>query len=197
MASHVFFAARTSLFPFQCRGLSAFFCRFLAYFSRRMKKKAPRLTEPEHGSRIGAAVRRWQKQKISKRMNVAKLAEKLNISRKQLSTALKAPRKRLRRAEERVRLKNAVRERAKKSMKRQVRRDTATKILRELGLKTVSQRVAQMVRKPFRDKIAAWKQAEKRKRKREAHEYSRRISLPVGDSQRIEETVPYSWRLSQ
>lgn len=159
-----------------------------------MKKSILRLTDPVQSRRVTLGVRAWQKRAKVRRIPLKKLAENLKITLSQARTAVKKPHKRLRRAEERIKLRKAVKARAKKTMKREIGKETATKISRELQLKTVSEKAAQRIRKPERDKIQAWIRAEKAKRSEEADEYARVTQLPVDHPDYFPSTSPRCWR---
>jgi len=105
---------------------------------------------PERSREIASAARAWQKQKKKSRCPLKDLAKKLKVSLKSVENAVKNPAKRLRVANERLKLRAAIKMRAKKTKARQNPRDSAAKIVRDLGLRSVSEATARRERRATR-----------------------------------------------
>ena len=115
-----------------------------------MDRRPQRLTDPALARRVAIGVRAWQKRSKDTRVSVKILAEKLKISVSQAKRAINKPRERLRRADERILFRTVTKYRA---VRRKIRKDTATKIVRELCLETVSPRTARRDRQPQREAL--------------------------------------------
>ena len=71
--------------------------------------------------------------------SIQDLAKKMRVSVKTAENAVKNPSKRLLVAEERLKLKSAIRERAKKTKKRKIKRDSESKIVRDREIETIGE----------------------------------------------------------
>jgi hypothetical protein len=149
--------------------------------------------EPKRAREIAVAARAWQRLNKKSRCSIQDLAKKMRVSVKTAENAVKNPSKRLLVAEERLKLRTAIRQRAKKTKKRQISRDTATKIVRDLGLKTVSERTARRTRQETRKKLRVWRKGEKAKNGDANVEHARRQFLPKGHPDHIPWTNPVWW----
>lgn len=130
--------------------------------------------DPEKAKKVALAARAWQKRGLKERKDIVTFAKKRGISRKALETALKNPRKRLRKLEERSKLKNLVANEEPATVQDLLHRKkfkSTAKVLQEMNLKSIAKRTASRDRKPVVLQRKLLKRAEKNKRKEESNEY--------------------------
>lgn len=127
--------------------------------------------DPERAKKVAEAARAWQKLNVKKRQNMAGFAKKRGIQLKLLKAALKNPRKRLRKAEDRIRfLKFVSNEKAvtEAQRMRHIKLTSTPNLLQQLNLTTLAARTARRDRQHLFADQRALKRRLKMKRIEEA-----------------------------
>lgn len=148
---------------------------------------------PKREIEIAQKVRAWQRTGVAARCPVAVLAKKLGLTTKQVQRRLEKPRKRLRRAEERVKLSAHAKKRAASAAKTEFTktvRAPATKVAERLGIETYSVSAVRKSQKPAREAILKRKKEIKEARHEEAVEFAARIALPRNHPDAIRQSQP-------
>lgn len=112
-----------------------------------MKKKCAAQTLAERARDMAQVVRAWQKNSVEKRCSLQKLADSLGVSPGTIRRIQSKPMKKLRKAEEKVTVLAELDRRVKKPRHR---RETATKLAKDLDLSETSVRTVRRLRAPFR-----------------------------------------------
>lgn len=158
------------------------------------RNERPHQRQPEKREiEIAAKIRAWQRTRADARCPVAVLAAKLGLSTKKVQRRLENPRKRLRRAEERVKLSNHARKIAASAAKiefTKTLRAPAPKVAEKLGIVTYSVSAIRKSQKPAREAIAKRNREIKAQRSKDAEEFAARAALPDDHPDAIRQSQP-------
>ena len=135
--------------------------------------------DPETSKKVAEAARKWQKRRLPQRKNLSAFAKSEGVPLKSLNTALKKPRERLRKAEDRLKLQKYVATEAPvtvEDLMSHKKSKSTSKVLQDLNLKSITPRTASRVRKPVVLQRKLLKRAEKIKRQEEGRELLAELS---------------------
>lgn len=140
----------------------------------------PTLKQPEQALKIAQAVQAWQRNAISKRCPIQKLAEKIGVSVAVVRRVMVNTRKTVRKAEDRCRLRKKIASESKKEKTPgKCKHQTTPKLVESLNLTSVSSRTAR------RDRHAA---LQERKRHRAALKHVRKVEHSQ-EQDRLDEVI--------